>query len=77
MIPSLGAPERLIIEYKQKNHWIIMEPTRREGPMLHALGYLTDEVGAAPNSVSRQKIQITAIGRSGAADLGDCTVQPK
>lgn len=75
-IPSLGAHETLIIEYKQQNHWIIMEPTRRDGPMLHALGYLTDDTGAAPLSISRQKIQITVIGSLGAADLGDCTAQP-
>jgi hypothetical protein len=44
--------------------------------MLHALGYLTDDTGAAPLSISRQKIQITVIGSLGAADLGDCTAQP-
>jgi len=76
-IPSLGARETLIIEYKQQDHWVLMEPTRREGPLLHALGYLTDETGAAPLSISRQKIQITLIGSLGAADLGDCTAQPK
>lgn len=76
-IPSLGARETLIIEYKQQNHWVMMEPTRREGPLLQALGYLTDETGAAPLSISRQKIQITVIGSLGAADLGDCTAQPK
>ena len=76
-IPSLGARETLIIEYKQLDHWVLMEPTRREGPLLQALGYLTDETGAAPLSISRQKIQITLIGSLGAADLGDCTAQPK
>lgn len=76
-IPSLGARETLIIEYKQQDHWVLMEPTRREGPLLQALGYLTDETGAAPLSISRQKIQITLIGSQGAADLGDCTAQSK